>query len=542
MSNARPLLYWLGLMVLALLGWSHLGQPVPLPDVPAGRYQCLSYAPFRDGQVPYDPHLVIPRWQIEEDLAILAPLTECVRTYSATQGLGETVPVAAKHGLKVLLGTWIGPEKEANSRQIKATLEAAATHPETVRGIVVGNEVLLRRELSAAQLIEVLKEMRAGTRLPVTYADVWDFWLKNPQIADHVDFLTIHILPYWEDEPVGVEQALHHVQSILEKMRAAFPGRTILVGETGWPSGGRSRREAVPGVVEQARFVREFIALTNRQAMPYNLIEAFDQPWKRFQEGTVGGTWGLFDAARKVKFPLTGPVSPLPKWPLPMALGGLFSLIMVGYFSGQDLSRWRWLALCGWGHLTGGAFFWRGHQVVQSSQNLADWMLGSAGMVLMLVAAFSLVPLLGRTDGPWSRALPLGLREVRARWLGGWRQSMAPEERVGLILGSVWALFLVSAAMTALAMVMDGRYRDFPTTLYLVPALAFGVRWLLLKSLPRGTMEAWLGLLLTGCVVAGIVIELPTNREAMVWYGVVLLMSGPLLGMIGKSVTGLSFR
>ncbi|MBF0460779.1 MAG: glycoside hydrolase family 17 [Magnetococcales bacterium] len=516
---------WLFCCVVAALFWRYVGQSVDLPDVPPGRYHCLSYAPFRDGQVPYNPDLSIPRWQIEEDLAQLAPLTECVRTYSATRGLEAVVDVAAKQGLHVLLGTWLGPEQETNAKQIAATL--AVARPEVVQGIVVGNEVLLRKELSADQLIDNLHQMRAGTALPITYADVWESWLKNPQVADHVDFLTIHILPYWEDEPVGVPQALVHVQEILQKMRAAFPGRTILLGETGWPSAGRSRQQAVPGVVEQARFIREFIAMTTRQAVPYNLIEAFDQPWKSFQEGTVGSHWGLFNAARHVKFSVTGPVSALPNWPVPWALGMLFSLFFLVRYGRQPLAFGRLVSLSATGFLGGGVAFWRWQQVADASQNNWDWALGLAGLGLLLMATLMVAAVLANLSGTWLTAMPwdmAALRQVLVR-----RRRLRAEEQAGFYAGLLQAATLFSATVTALSLVMDGRYRDFASALYILPALLLWSRWLLLGLQTQSRMEVWLGILLVGCAVAGTWVELPVNREAMVWHGVLVLLALPLL-------------
>ena len=133
--------------------------------------------------------------------------------------------------------------------------------------------------------------------MPVTYADVWEFWLRNRVVYDAVDFVTIHILPYWEDFPIAAQDAAAHVDSIRRRMVAAFPDKDILIGETGWPSAGRMREGALPSPVNQARIVHEVLALAKRDKFRVNIIEAFDQPWKRRLEGTVGGHWGLLDDA-----------------------------------------------------------------------------------------------------------------------------------------------------------------------------------------------------------------------------------------------------
>ena len=80
--------------------------------------------------------------------------------------------------------------------------------------MVVGNEVLLRGELSAdSDSLQFLREVKSRTAVPVTYADVWEFWLRNRDLAAAVDFVTIHILPYWEDFPIPADDAAAHVES-----------------------------------------------------------------------------------------------------------------------------------------------------------------------------------------------------------------------------------------------------------------------------------------------------------------------------------------
>jgi len=117
--------------------------------------------------------------------------------------------------------------------------------------------------------------------IPVTYADVWEFWLADRDLAEKVDFVTVHILPYWENEPTPVIDAIDHVQQVLGQVTAAFPGKHILIGETGWPSKGRMREGAEPSLVAQAMYNRAIITYTEAHGIETNLVEAFDQPWKR---------------------------------------------------------------------------------------------------------------------------------------------------------------------------------------------------------------------------------------------------------------------
>jgi glucan 1,3-beta-glucosidase len=137
--------------------------------------------------------------------------------------------------------------------------------------------------------------------LPVTYADVWEYWLDYKQLAREVSFVTVHILPYWDDEPAGIDEVMPYVDHLYSRLQREIPGKRIFVGETGWPTAGRPRGPADAGRVNQAVFLQGFAALARQRGVDFNVIEAFDQPWKVVHEGTVGGHWGLYDADGRAK-------------------------------------------------------------------------------------------------------------------------------------------------------------------------------------------------------------------------------------------------
>ncbi len=247
----------LAALVLAAIGavWAWLGQPVPAPASPlaAGdKLPCVSYAPFRPGQSPFMAGLMIPAWQIDEDFERLAKITKCVRTYSTEMGLSAAPGLARKHGLTMLQGIWLGGEKEKNAVEIREAVKAANENPDVITAVIVGNEVLLRGEMSAIDLAATIRDVKGQVKVPVTYADVWEFWERNRDLANAVDFVTIHILPFWEDLPVSADKAVAHIDAIRSHMGEVFAGRDILIGETGWPSAGRMREGAEPSPSNQA--------------------------------------------------------------------------------------------------------------------------------------------------------------------------------------------------------------------------------------------------------------------------------------------------
>jgi glucan 1,3-beta-glucosidase len=456
------------LAIIAITGfWLWRATPVPLPDAPGGRFACVSYAPFRGEQTPFDQSLVIPPQQIEEDLTHLRTESDCVRIYAVNQGLDQVLPIAEKLGLKVLMGLWIGREAKDNEIQIARGIELARAHPATIKGIIVGNEVLLRQEQTAATLEGLLKRVKTGTGLPVTYADVWEFWLRHPELADDVDFVTIHILPYWEDDPVPASDGVAHIDAILRMVQAEMPGKTIYIGETGYPSAGKQRERAVPGLVEQAGFIRGFLAYAHQHGLDYNVIEAFDQPWKRALEGTVGGYWGVFGEDRVSKFPLTGPVARMGSpWPW---LGGTLALGIVLWWparraAGGTISTSAAPLLAGGAAL---AVALHMDHARFAAWHWEEWALeGSLALVSILVALLAL-PRIVAGDHAGIAPAEQSLAWLRRPW------SRRPDAT--LALGALQLLAIAGAAVVALGLDFDQRYRDFPIWAFVVPAVAFGL-------------------------------------------------------------------
>ncbi|MCU0837574.1 MAG: hypothetical protein MUE49_02485 [Rhodospirillales bacterium] len=509
--------------LLALGLWWVLSRPVTVVEAPSARLPCLSYAPYRDGQTPFDGNLVVPRAQIEEDLRILAAHTSCVRTYSVDQGLDVVPEIAETLGLKVLLGAWVGRETAKNEVELARAITLANRHPETIRAVIVGNEVLLRREQPPDRLAALIADVRARVPVPVTYADVWEFWLKHPEIAATVDFITVHMLPYWEDEPIAVDRAIVHVLAIWDEVARAFPGRTIFIGEAGWPSAGRMREGARPGIVEQATFVRGLLAAAAERGIDLNLIEAFDQPWKRKMEGTVGGHWGLFDAARLTKFAMTGPVDGNPRWRLQAAAAVTLALIPMVFLIRccPPMAFIAALAVAAAAQLASAAIVVAMVESFDASLTLVDWLVAKIRVVVSL-AAFALVAYAVLSP---SRPAAVPSAVLLAAMAG--RQLPQVSSVAAFALGAVRLITLIAVAATTLALLFDPRYRDFPVAAFLVPALAF-LLLAVLRPAPAGD-DAREDVLLAGVLAIGgialIVREGIDNIQAVAFSGIAVALA-----------------
>lgn len=440
------------------LAW--LGAPVqmpPSPLTPGEKLYCVSYAPFRGAQTPIGPDIPVDPRQIDEDLAQLKQITDCVRTYSVDHGLDQIPELAKRHGMKVLQGLWLSNKPELSRKQVATTIALAKRFPDVIAAVIVGNEVLLRGEMSAPDLIRTIREVKAQVSMAVTYADVWEFWLRHRDIAAAVDFVTIHILPYWEDFPIPARDAAEHVDAIRKRVAAAFPDKDVFVGEFGWPSAGRMRESALPSPVNQAFAMHEVLDRAKGENYRVNLIEAYDQPWKRWLEGTVGGHWGLFDAyRRRAKFAWGGAVSNHPHWPWQAAGGvGLAALVFatalaVRRRSAAAASAGWWLRLTAIAIVAGGLIGWTVANVPLESLTLGDWLRSLAWAAVALMSPVAAAAALASGVSAPSFARVLG------------RPAQRPSDAATFSLGIVLIALAVLSIQAALGLVFDARYRDFP--------------------------------------------------------------------------------
>ena len=499
----------------AIVGvWWWLGSGVAMPRAPLDQGEklyCVSYAPFHGTQSPLDPSTYIPPAQIDDDLAQLARIADCVRTYSVDFGLDRVPEMARKHGLKVLLGVWLSSRTERNWSQMEVGVALAKKYPDVITAVIVGNEALLRGEISSADLASAIRSVKEKSQKPVTYADVWEFWLKHRELASVVDFVTVHILPYWEDIPIPAEHAADHVASIRRIAAGAFPGKEIVIGETGWPSAGRMREAALPSLANQARVIHDILARGKRDGFRVNVIEAYDQPWKRFLEGTVGGHWGLLDDARRAfKFTWGEPVSDHPNWRW-QATGGV-ALAALVFFAGMiarrraiepaKLHRHADYLLAGNALIAGLLAGWAIENMLVESLGLGGWLRSLALVAVALAAPIvTAAALVANTASP-SFDRVLASHEDRIR------------EPLALALGIVLIVLCVLAVQTALGLVFDPRYRDFP----FAPLTAATVPFLLLSfRASRGTGRRAIAELVSAGVLLLSAIYVAFNESLANW-------------------------
>lgn len=463
--------------------WWWPNRPVA---VPGGNgiepLESVSFAPFRRHQSPLT-RVYPSAAEIEADLAALAGHVKAVRTYTSLEGM-QVVPAAARrHGIEVLHSAWLGTRLVNNEAEIDALIEQANRHPDVIKRVIVGNEVLLRRDLKVPELIGYIRRVKQAVKQPVSYADVWEFWLRNPGLAREVDFITVHFLPYWEDMPVRVEDAMEHILAVHAKVKAAFPDKPILIGEVGWPSFGRDRRDARPSRVEAARFISAFVALARQHNLDYNIVEAFDQLWKTKLEGNVGGAWGILDLNRQPKYDWNGVVE-RPHWYWGF-IGSALAAAALMLFALQAAPRASPAALVALAQVLGIMVVLNAENVWRYHLNSGQWLPSAPHLVLQGVLAVMMIRacargLIGlRIQEPAAtvRTAWPNFRTYAALFLPLGRHTVSAEKKLRFAtlaesLAGEWLMlgFALAALYQLFMLVVAGRYRDFPIAEFAVPA------------------------------------------------------------------------
>ena len=354
---------------LHAFAWAVWQSQASAPNI-EGVLNSISYSPFQGSAHPDDGGNRPTEAQIRTDLKTIAPYTNTIRLYSSTGGVEMVPPIAAEFGLKVTVGIWLDKNEKRNEREIRSAIDLVRKN-RNINGVVVGNETIYRGELKVPDLIKTIQQVKReiGGAVPVTTGEIWHVFIEYPELASAVDFVAAHVLPYWEGIPAAgaVDQAVR----VYSDLRSAFPGKRIVIAEFGWPSAGYNRQTAMPGKLEQASVIRSFLSRAQALGMDYNIIEAFDQPWKTF-EGSVGAYWGLFDNARQPKFAWTGPIVDGTRWKIStvaVAVGVLVSLPILS-MAGATLMQAALLAMTahGIGAWTATVFeYWNGHYFVLGS-------------------------------------------------------------------------------------------------------------------------------------------------------------------------------
>ncbi|GMQ23819.1 hypothetical protein Aoki45_05010 [Algoriphagus sp. oki45] len=256
----------------------------------------LCFSPYLEGQNIGD---ALSAEQIRRRMDIISPYTQWVRSFSCTDG-NELIPnIAKEKGLKTMVGAWLGTDKAKNEAEIEQLIHLGKQG--LVDIAVVGNEVLLRGELSEKEVLDYLLRVKESLpKVPVSYVDTYYQLSQRPQIVEACDVVLANCYPFWEG--CNVEEAPIYLQKMYQTAKGVAQGKEVIITETGWPDSGESMHSATPSPENAMKYLIASIEWAKKEKIALFTFSSFDEPWKVHHEGEVGQSWGIWDKNENLKY------------------------------------------------------------------------------------------------------------------------------------------------------------------------------------------------------------------------------------------------
>ena len=256
----------------------------------------ICYSAYEEGQ---EPGHILTEDQIRRRMAIIAPYTKWVRSFSCIEG-NELIPkIAHEFGLKTLVGAWIGDDNDLIEQEIKGLLKLA--NEGFVDIAAVGNEVMYRKEMEESELIGYIQRVKKELpSIPVGYVDAYYEFTIKPNITDVCDIILSNCYPYWEGS--HIDYSLIHAKQMYYQAKLAGQGKKVIVTETGWPSQGTGLDDAHPSWENAVRYFIQMQEWSESENIDMFYFTSFDESWKVGSEGDVGAYWGIWDKDGSLKF------------------------------------------------------------------------------------------------------------------------------------------------------------------------------------------------------------------------------------------------
>jgi exo-beta-1,3-glucanase (GH17 family) len=262
----------------------------------ADKIHGLCFSPYVEGQ---GPGTEVEEAQIRQRLSIVQPHVNWIRSFSATDG-NELIPgVASELGLRTMVGVWIGTDLAKNEKELENAIRIASAGHAGI--LAVGNEVLLRGDVSKDQLIEYIERVKAAAPdVDVGYVDAYFEFVDHPEVTDVCDVILANCYPYWEG--VAAEHSLLYMKEMYRRAVGAAGGKKVIITETGWPNMGSPERGAEPSVEGAMKYFIDTYRWAEADGIDIFYFSAFDEAWKVDAEGDVGAYWGLWDTDGNPKY------------------------------------------------------------------------------------------------------------------------------------------------------------------------------------------------------------------------------------------------
>ena len=256
----------------------------------------ISYSPYMDGQ---EPGMEIDAKQIDDRLKIIQPYTNWIRTFSVVEGNQHAPALAKKRGLNTMVGVCLSDDRDKNEIEFANGIEFARHGDADI--LAVGNEVLLRGELTEQELIDYInKAKKALPGVSVSYVDAYFQFEDHPALTAACDVLLVNCYPFWEE--CHADYALLYMKDMYHRAQRVANGKKVIISETGWPTSGESCGDAEPSYENALQYFINTYLWAEQDNVEIFYFSSFDEAWKTGDEGDVGAYWGLWDKDGELKY------------------------------------------------------------------------------------------------------------------------------------------------------------------------------------------------------------------------------------------------
>lgn len=267
---------------------------------------------------------------VTRDVAVLSQLTNTLRLYGTDCNQTELLIHAINQlemndTIKIWMGVWQDGNATTNARQLSQMWDILDNYGDSpFKGVIVANEILYRKEMTATELGNLLSEVRTnitnkGMSLPVATSDLGDDWTS--ELAKMSDYIMSNIHPFFGG--VNAKDAAAWTYSFWENNNGDYFKSDLsknIIAETGWPSQGGTDcgttevtdcpDASVAGIDEMNQFMSDWVCQALENGTQYFWFESFDEPWKiSYDSGDENWEdhWGIMDVNRKLKNGVTIP-------------------------------------------------------------------------------------------------------------------------------------------------------------------------------------------------------------------------------------------
>ena len=256
----------------------------------------MSFSPYIEGQ---SPGTEISEHQIRQRLDIIQPYTHWIRSFSCIEGHQETPRIAHENGLRTMVGVGLSEDLDMNEMQLRNGIKVARAGHANI--LAVGNEVMLREDLTEDQLIDYIQRARAAVPgVPVGTVDAYFLFENHPRVTAACDTLLVNCYPFWESCPA--EYALLYMKEMYRRAQNVADGKKVIISETGWPTVGSPFGAAIPSYDNALEYFIRTYQWAHTEGIEIFYFSSFDEAWKVGDEGDVGAYWGLWDKDGNLKY------------------------------------------------------------------------------------------------------------------------------------------------------------------------------------------------------------------------------------------------